>query len=82
VNHVYPADRFVAAVENLAAKIAAGPQLAIRAVKKTIFAREQAALARALEREVEHQLHCFHSQDCQEGIEAFLEKRPPSFRGH
>lgn len=81
VNHIYPADRFKAGVESLAAKIATGPQIAIRAVKQTIFAREHKALAQALEKEVEHQLKCFHSHDCQEGITAFLEKRPPSFRG-
>jgi len=82
VNHVFPADRFHAAVQNFAAKIANGPQLAIRAVKQTIFAREKEALVEALEREVEHQLKCFHSQDCHEGIRAFFEKRPPSFRGN
>lgn len=81
VNHVFPADRFQAGVESLAAKIATGPQVAIRAVKHTIFARDRRALAEALEKEVEHQLKCFHSDDCREGINAFLEKRAPIFRG-
>jgi 2-(1,2-epoxy-1,2-dihydrophenyl)acetyl-CoA isomerase len=82
VNHVFPADRFDLEVQSLAAKIAVGPQIAIQAVKYTMFAREQDELVQALEREVEHQLKCFHSHDCLEGIRAFLEKRPPSFRGH
>src|ERR1035438_9608290 len=63
VNHVYSADKFEAEVHALAQKIADGPQVAIRAVKHTIFAREKEALAQALEREVQHQLKCFHSAD-------------------
>ena len=82
VNHVFSADRFQAGVQSLAAKIATGPQIAIRAVKHMIFARDHMVLAEALEREVEHQLKCFHSNDCHEGISAFLEKRPPIFRGN
>ncbi len=82
LNHVFPADRFHAEVQSLAAKIAAGPQMAIRAVKQTIFARDKEALVEALEREIEHQIKCFHSDDCQEGIRAFAEKRPPRFQGH
>lgn len=82
VNHIFPAERLLAETQSLAARIASGPQVAIRGVKQTIFARDKEALVAALDKEVEHQLKCFHSHDCQEGIRAFLEKRPPSFRGH
>jgi 2-(1,2-epoxy-1,2-dihydrophenyl)acetyl-CoA isomerase len=82
VNHVLSAEQFHAGVQSLAAKIAVGPQVSIRAIKQTIFASEEDALAQALELEVQHQLKCFHSDDCQEGIRAFFEKRLPSFRGH
>lgn len=81
VNHLFPADQFEAAVINFAKKIAEGPQLAIRAVKQTIFVREKDALTEALELEVQAQLKCFHSHDCLEGIRAFMEKRPPKFQG-
>lgn len=81
VNHLFPVDRFEAEVRALAKKIADGPQVAIRAVKQELFAREKTQLLEALEMEVTHQLKCFHSQDCTEGIRAFHEKRPPKFEG-
>jgi 2-(1,2-epoxy-1,2-dihydrophenyl)acetyl-CoA isomerase len=81
VNHVFPVTQFADGVRDLAQKIASGPQLAIRAAKESLFAQELESLAAALEREVEHQLKCFHSHDCREGIHAFLEKRAPNFQG-
>lgn len=81
VNQIVPATQLEAEVRNLAQKIAQGPSLAIRAVKKTLFASGQNALSDALENEVREQMRCFLSEDCSEGIRAFFEKRPPQFRG-
>lgn len=81
VNRVVPAAEFEAEVKTLAQKIAQGPPIPIRAVKKALFASQKEALAKALDHEVEQQMKCFYSEDCGEGVRAFLEKRPPKFIG-
>lgn len=81
VNRVVPVAQLEAEVRSLAQKLAAGPPLAIRAAKRVLFADKKEALERALEAEVQHQLTCYLSEDCREGIRAFFEKRPPKFQG-
>lgn len=81
VNQVVPASQLEAEVRSLAQKIAQGPPLPIRAVKKTLFGSEQDKLTLALGQEVEEQVRSYLSDDCKEGIQAFFEKRPPKFRG-
>ncbi len=81
VNHVYSLERLMEEARALAARLAAAPPIAARAVKKVLFGSDRAALERALEVEVQQQMKCFASEDCGEGLTAFFEKRPPQFRG-
>ena len=81
VNRVVPGSQLENEVKALAQKIALGPPLPIRAVKQTLFSSQRQALEQALEAEVQHQLRCYLSEDCLEGVQAFFEKRPPRFSG-
>src|ERR1700745_1667684 len=81
VNRVVPGAQLESEVKKFAAQLAAGPPIAIRAVKQTVFGSDKDALSKALEAEVQHQMRCFASDDCLEGIHAFFEKRPAKFQG-
>jgi enoyl-CoA hydratase/carnithine racemase len=81
VNQVAPGAQFEAAVKTLARKIARGPSLPIRAAKRALFASQEKQLSQALDNEVREQIRCYLSDDCDEGIRAFFEKRPPKFQG-
>ena len=40
------------------------------------------ALETKLDEEIRLQIHCFQSEDCLEGLNAFFEKRKPNFKGY
>jgi len=81
VNRVVPATQLESETRELAKQIAEDPSVSIRAMKNALFGSHKLELEKALDDEVEQQLKCFRSQDCREGITAFLEKRPPKFHG-
>jgi 2-(1,2-epoxy-1,2-dihydrophenyl)acetyl-CoA isomerase len=80
-NRVVPLAQLESEVRALAQKIANGPAIAIRAIKETLFGRDKEELTKLLNLEMEQQMKCFSSGDCEEGIRAFFEKRLPKFQG-
>jgi 2-(1,2-epoxy-1,2-dihydrophenyl)acetyl-CoA isomerase len=68
-------------VAELAASLAKGPPLAYRAIKQAVYAGADGSLDAALDREATGQLALLASEDFEEGITAFLQKREPKFRG-
>ena len=80
-NRVFPAAQLESAAWDFARTLAAGPPLVHGAVKAAVGAASHSTLEEALEGEVRGQLKLLASSDFQEGIVAFLEKRPPAFKG-
>ena len=65
----------------LAEKILANGPLAVRMAKRVIDEGLQASLPTALSLEMDSTAHLFVTDDKREGIQAFVEKRPPIFAG-
>jgi enoyl-CoA hydratase len=81
VNRVVPPERFLEEALSLAAQIAARAPLAVRAAKKMINEAFERALNEALEEERQEFYNLFASQDQKEGMQAFIEKRQPLWKG-
>lgn len=74
-------DRFEQETARLAEQLAAAPPIVARGIKQTLCLDDREQLEKALDEEIRWQMTCFRSQDCLEGLQAFLEKRAPRFQG-
>lgn len=82
VSRLLAPEALMDAVMELAGAIAAGPPVAIRLAKKSLRENAHASsLQEALDRETAAQNLCFDMEDAREGMKAFVEKRPPVFKG-
>jgi 2-(1,2-epoxy-1,2-dihydrophenyl)acetyl-CoA isomerase len=79
LNRVVPLTELDAAVDELAAYLAAAPQPALAHVKGALTRADRDELAAALEYEADGQAECFRSPDFREGVTAFMQKRAPRF---
>jgi 2-(1,2-epoxy-1,2-dihydrophenyl)acetyl-CoA isomerase len=81
VNKVVPVDELDAVADEWGRRLAAGPTLALSLSKRLLDASSSVTFEQALEDEARCQHITYTSQDMQEGISAFLERRQPKFRG-
>ncbi len=81
VNRVVPDASLRDQGMSLARSIASGPPMALRCVKEAVARGAESSLEGALELEAELQSQCLCSEDHREGVQAFLDKRDPEFKG-
>ena len=65
----------------LAGRLATGPRMAWRYIKRNMKAAEEGSLADTLDSEAFGMLRCRETADHAEAAQAFVEKRPPVFQG-
>ncbi len=81
VNRVIPDARLEEETLALATRLARGPRIAYRHMKRNLNAAESGTLKELLDLEAWHHTRCGMTEDHREAAKAFVEKREPVFKG-
>jgi enoyl-CoA hydratase len=81
VNHVVPLEKLEAKTMEIASRIAEKSPIALSLAKEAVKIASRSNLDEGLRREVDLFALCFSTEDKDEGVSAFLEKRKPVFKG-
>src|SRR3712207_3387248 len=81
VNRVVPAEEFDAAVADWAGRLAKKSPVLMKLGKDAMFRQQDMAFADALDFLRSHLTIAFSTEDIQEGVKAFFEKREPQWTG-
>ena len=82
VNKVVPAGELDRAVADLAARIAAKSAVAVATGKRLFYRQRDLGLSAAYDVAAETMACNMMAEDAGEGIDAFMQKRPPVWKGH
>ena len=81
VNEVVPEFELLEATTALAQRLAHGPGIALGLMKRNFNAAETGTLSELLDLEALHQVQTARTEDHAEAARAFVDKRPPVFKG-
>lgn len=81
VNRVVPVEVYLSEAQKLAREIASMPPVAVRLAKEAILKTQESFLLDGLEFERKNFYLLFATEDQKEGMQAFIEKRAPKFKG-
>lgn len=81
INRVYDDDALMDEARALAARLAAGPTIAMGLIRRAYWASRDNGFEAQLAVEREFQREAGRTKDFGEGVRSFFEKRPPNFQG-
>jgi enoyl-CoA hydratase len=81
INRVAPVELYLEEAVKLAGEVAAQSPLAVKMAKEAVLKAFDSTLDEGLHFERKNFYLLFASEDQKEGMQAFIEKRPPSFKG-